>query len=111
MWQKIENKSNPKRRTGAVVRKRKTGFSIATLELPREMVSGDRADIFQDGTRIGFLIGNTGDYAVQGREPKRGCRRITIPHRIAAAIPAGSTSIALTEAGGMLVLDLASLAA
>lgn len=110
MWTKHEAPHKPKRRLVPAVRRRSTGPD-ALLVLPREMVTGPRADVFSDGDRLGFKLGTEGDYPVQHHSPKAATRVLRIPGKFAARLPVGTTDIAMTHEDGMLVLDLATLSA
>lgn len=110
MWIKHEPPKKPARRTQPAIRRRSTGPD-ALLVLPHEMITGPRADVFSDGDRLGFKLGETGDYPVQTNNPRAATRALRIPGKFAALVPVGTTEIALSHEDGMLVLNLAALAA
>lgn len=109
MWTKHEAPKKPTKRTVPAVRRRKTSYPDALLVLPKEMVPGPRLDVFSDGNRLGFKVGEVGDYLVHTNNPRAATRQLRIPGKFAAQVPVGTTDVAVTEADGMLVLDLATL--
>ncbi len=110
MWTKHEAPHKPSRRTVPAVRRRSTGPD-AVLVLPTDMITGPRADVFSDGDLIGFKLGTEGDYPVQTTNPRAATRVLRIPGKFAGRIPVGTTDIPVQHRDGMLVVNLAALAA
>lgn len=110
MWTKHEAPKKPARRMQPAIRRRSTGPD-ALLVLPQEVITGPRADVFSDGDRLGFRLGQDGDYPVQTPNAPAATRVLRIPGKFATRVPVGTTDISLTQEDGMLVLDLAAIAA
>jgi hypothetical protein len=103
MWTKVDKKKGAdQRQSFAVVR----WSNAAALIVPGCAVVGERADVYVDGNRIGYRIGDSGEFSVSVANKASVAKRVTIPSRFVGMVPEGTTDATVTMEGGMIVLDL-----
>lgn len=110
MWKKIDKYTpiSPREaRTSFAVARGRSGHQAATLIVPGDMVSAERANIYSDGNgKLAFHMCEGGAFKVSMTSPAAKTRKIAIPADKASRIPFGTTDVQMTRDGDMWVLDL-----
>lgn len=107
MWEKVlPNRRGAPAISGVTVAKyQKTGQAF--LSISKDITKAKRADVFVDGTRVGILPHETGQYVLS----QNGARmQLTAPADVRDMLPViPSTRVSYTIEAGMIVIDTAEL--
>lgn len=109
-WTKVKPTSNIKGRAARScfgVQRNRSGSKVASLIVPANVPTGERASVYSDGNgRLAFSTKDTGEYKVGNTAKGAKARKITIPGQYADLIPYGTRDAEVTFDGDMMVLDL-----
>lgn len=99
-------------RTTPAVQRPRSGSGTASLILPQQYVTGDKATFYSDGNgKLAVHIDARGDYSLHTANAGSKTLKVTIPSRYRERIPYGTTDVDLSMDGDMWVLDLNSIGA